>query len=124
MGCADIEPNDLCLLSIRRPCASPTSNNVAAATDCGVTFDRDELLNESLFFGFDHARSAIAERTQDLHTARPHFSLGYQTPAAFAGALAATGSDPVLDKGFPSPPVAQPAPHGVTETAEALIAAG
>jgi len=26
--------------------------------------------------------------------------------------------------GFASPPVAQPAPYGVTETAEALIAAG
>jgi hypothetical protein len=29
-----------------------------------------------------------------------------------------------LKKGFASPPVAQPAPDGVTETAEALIAAG
>jgi len=45
---------------------------------------RDELLNESLFFGLDHARSAIAEWRQDFNTARPHSSLGYQTPAAFA----------------------------------------
>ena len=37
---------------------------------------RDELLNESLFFGFDHARSAIAEWVQDYNTARPHASLG------------------------------------------------
>ena len=49
---------------------------------------RDELLNESLFFGLDHARSAIAEWRQDFNTARPHSSLGYQTPAAFAGTLA------------------------------------
>lgn len=74
---------------------------------------RDELLNESLSFGLDHARSAIAEWRQDFNTARPHSSLGYQTPAAFAGILAAAGS-----------PVAQTAPYGITETAQALIAAG
>ncbi|MEZ5654265.1 MAG: IS3 family transposase [Sphingobium sp.] len=85
---------------------------------------RDELLNESLFFGLDHARSAIAEWRQDFNTARPHSSLGYQTPAAFAGTLSATGSNTELIDGFASPPVAQPAPYGVTETAEALIAAG
>ena len=85
---------------------------------------RDELLNESLFFGLDHARSAIAEWRQDFNTARPHSSLGYQTPAAFAGTLTATGSDASLDKGFASPPVAEPAPNGVTETVETLIAAG
>lgn len=28
---------------------------------------RDELLNESLFFGFDHNRSAIAEWREDLY---------------------------------------------------------
>jgi transposase InsO family protein len=37
---------------------------------------RDELLNESLFFGLDHARSAIAEWREDFNTARPHSSLG------------------------------------------------
>ena len=58
------------------------------------------------------------------NTARPHSSLGYQTPAAFAGTLAATGSDAALIEGFASPPVAQPAPYGVTKTVEALIAAG
>ncbi len=74
---------------------------------------RDELLNESLFFGLDHARSAIAEWRHDFNTARPHSSLGYQTPAAFAEMITAAGH-----------PVAQPAPNGVTETVEALIAAG
>jgi transposase InsO family protein len=85
---------------------------------------RDELLNESLFFGLDHARSAIADWVEDFNTARPHSSLGYQTPAAFAGTLAATGYDASLDGGSAPPPVAHPAPHGVTETVEALIAAG
>ncbi|RWM43777.1 MAG: hypothetical protein EOR79_36370 [Mesorhizobium sp.] len=58
------------------------------------------------------------------NTARPHSSLGYQTPSAFAGTLASTGSDAALNEGFASPPVAQTAPYGVTETAEALIATG
>ena len=61
---------------------------------------RDELLNESLFFSIDHARSAIAEWREDFNTARPHSSLGYQTPAAFAGTLTATAYDASLDKGF------------------------
>jgi putative transposase len=85
---------------------------------------RDELLNESLFFGLDHARSSISEWVEDFNTARPHSSLGYQTPAAFAEAFTATGSDASLDMGCASPPVAQPAPYGVTETVGALIAAG
>ncbi len=85
---------------------------------------RDELLNESLFFGLDHARSAIAEWREDFNTARPHSSLGYQTPAAFAATLPATGYDAALIDSFASPPVAQPAPYGVTETAQALVAAG
>jgi len=71
---------------------------------------RDELLNESRFFGLDHAPSAIAEWRQDFNTTRPHFSLGYQTPAAFAGTLTATGSDASLDNGDASPPVALPRP--------------
>jgi transposase InsO family protein len=85
---------------------------------------RDELLNESLFFGLDHARSAIAEWREDFNTARPHSSLGYQTPADFAEAIAATGSDAALFGGSASSLVAQPAPHGVAETVEALIATG
>ncbi|MBP2236112.1 transposase InsO family protein [Sinorhizobium kostiense] len=38
---------------------------------------RDELLNESLFFGLRHARSAISEWVDDYNT-RPHSSLGYR----------------------------------------------
>lgn len=60
---------------------------------------RDELLNESLFFGLDHARSAIAEWWEDFNTARPHSSLGYQTPTAYAEVITATGSDAVLMEG-------------------------
>lgn len=85
---------------------------------------RDELLNESLFFDLDHARSAIAEWREDVNTARPHSSLGYQTLAAYAEVIIATGSDAVLMEGSAPPPVAFPAPQGVTKTAEAVIANG
>jgi putative transposase len=85
---------------------------------------RDELLNESLFFGLAHARSATFDWVNDYNTARPHSSLGYQTPAAYAEVITATGSSAALIEGSAPPPVAQPAPHGVTKTAEALIAPG
>jgi putative transposase len=52
---------------------------------------RDELLNETLFFGLDHARSVISAWVADYNATRPHSALGYQTPAAFAAKLAAMG---------------------------------
>ena len=64
---------------------------------------RDELLNESLFIDLDQARRLIGDWVTDYNTARPHSSLGYKTPAAYARTLTA--------------------PKGVT-LAEALIAAG
>lgn len=85
---------------------------------------RDELLNESLFFGLDHARSAIAEWANDYNHFRPHSSLGYQTPAAYAETIAATGSNATRYGSLAFPPVAHTAPFGVSKTAEALIAAG
>jgi putative transposase len=36
---------------------------------------RDELLNETLFFGLDHARRVIGTWADDYNTARPHSSL-------------------------------------------------
>jgi len=85
---------------------------------------RDELLNESLFFGLDHARSAIAEWANDYNNFRPHSSLGYQTPADYAGIIAATGSNATQYESFAFPPVAPTTPFGLSKTAEALIAAG
>ncbi|WP_112994671.1 IS3 family transposase [Rhizobiales bacterium] len=85
---------------------------------------RDELLNESLFFGLDHARSAIADWAADYNHFRPHSSLGYQTPAGYAGIIAATGSNAAQDESFAFPPVAPAAPFGVFKPAETLIAAG
>ncbi|MRH98841.1 IS3 family transposase [Agrobacterium tumefaciens] len=85
---------------------------------------RDELLNKSLFFGLDHARSAIAEWAEDYNNFRPHSSLGYQTPADYAGSIAATGSNAAQNESFAFPPVAHTAPLGVFKTAGALIATG
>jgi hypothetical protein len=86
---------------------------------------RDEFLNESLFFGLDHARSAIAEWADDHNNLRPHSSLGYQTPRQTI-----QGSSPQ-----PAPTLRNveasrfrrllPPRHlRILKTAEALIAAG
>ncbi|TWB09610.1 integrase-like protein [Rhizobium sp. ERR 1071] len=85
---------------------------------------RDELLNESLFFGLNHAHNAIAEWADDYNHFRPHSSLGYKTPADFAGTIAATGSNAAQDESFAFPPVAHTAPLGVFKTAGALVATG
>ena len=73
---------------------------------------RDELLNETLFFGLDHARLKLAAWAEDYNTSRPHSSIGYQTPADHAARLMAA-----------EPPVAYPAPKGVTHI-ETLAAVG
>jgi transposase InsO family protein len=48
---------------------------------------RDELLNESLFIDLDQARQLIGASVTDNNIARPHSSLGYKTPAAYAGTI-------------------------------------
>jgi len=52
---------------------------------------RDELLNETLFFGLDHARSALARWVADYNNTRPHSALGYQAPAIYAAQFTAMG---------------------------------
>jgi putative transposase len=84
---------------------------------------RDELLNECLFFGLADARLAIGDWVNDYNTTRPHSSLDYKTPAAFADHLTAIGRRAALADGSALRPIAQPAPNGVSTT-EALIAAG
>lgn len=48
---------------------------------------RDELLNESLFFGLDHARIRISTWADDYNHRRPHSALGYIPPSAYAANL-------------------------------------
>ena len=84
---------------------------------------RDELLNESLFFGFDHARTKIAAWVDDYNERRPHSALGYVAPSAYAANLSATSDRLRNPDQLRRSNVAPPAPHGV-KPAEALIAAG
>ena len=44
-------------------------------------------LNEHLFFSMSHARAVIAGWAADYNLARPHSSIGYRTPAAYAAPL-------------------------------------
>ena len=84
---------------------------------------RDEFLNETLFFDLDDARSKVIEWVSDYNGERPHSSLRYQTPAAYAATFTATGDRLRNPDQLRRSPVAPPAPHGVQKT-ETLIAAG
>jgi putative transposase len=74
---------------------------------------RDELLNETLFFGIAEARSKIAAWVADYNGERPHSSLKYQTPAAYAATFTATGDRLRNPDQLRRSPVAPPAPIGV-----------
>ena len=85
---------------------------------------RDELLNETLFTSLDHAREKIAAWTWDYNTRRPHSSLGYATPAAFAAELKKQGAASLrIAGGYATQPLASPA-HMGNNNAEALIKTG
>ena len=77
---------------------------------------RDELLNETLFFTIGQARSIMARWVDDYNTERPHSSLGYATPAAFAAELE-------KQRAGLNPPVASPALMR-DNTGRSLVAAG
>lgn len=64
---------------------------------------RDELLNRELFLGLDEARYVLDEWRLDYNHRRPHSSLNWQTPAAFAATL----EDPMAGV-FPAAPHADP----------------
>ncbi len=70
---------------------------------------RDELLNETIFYDLDHARSALARWVDAYNRQRPHSALGYMTPAAFAGTFTATGGRLRNPDQLRRPPVAPPA---------------
>ncbi len=77
---------------------------------------RDELLNETLFFTIGQARAIIGRWAHDYNTERPHSSLGYATPAAFAAELE-------KQRAGLTPPVASPALMR-DNTGRPLVAAG
>jgi putative transposase len=84
---------------------------------------RDELLNETLFFGLDHARNKIEVWTDDYNSQRPHSSLGYLTPVEYAANLSATCDRLRNPNQLRRSHVAHTALNGVT-SAETLIATG
>ena len=66
---------------------------------------RDECLNASWFGNLFEARRKIAAWKEEYNEERPHSSLGYRTPAAFAASLERCGKDatlenPAKDAGF------------------------
>jgi transposase InsO family protein len=49
---------------------------------------RNELRHAELFISLAEAGYLARKRRRDYDTRRPHWSLGYRTPAAFAASLA------------------------------------
>src|SRR6478672_5812858 len=84
---------------------------------------RDELLNETLFFDLDDARAKIAHWVADYNIRRPHSSLKYLTPAAYAAHLTATDDRLRNPDQLRRSSVAPPAPLDV-QNPETLTAAG
>jgi putative transposase len=78
---------------------------------------RDELLNATIFYDLDHARSTLARWTAAYNQKRPHSALGYLTPAEFAGAFTATGDRLRNPDQLRRSPVAPPAPLRQTQPA-------
>jgi putative transposase len=68
---------------------------------------RDELLNETLFRSLPDARAKLEAWRHDFNEVRPHSSLGYLTPRAFAEALhGETGRHAARDDGPARRPIA------------------
>jgi hypothetical protein len=73
---------------------------------------RDELLNETLFFGLDHAPEKFSVWVSDYNHLHPHSSLGYATPPKYAATLTATADRLRNPDQLRQSPVATSAPSG------------
>ena len=98
----------------------PMQNGICEAFNSKM---RDELLNETLFFGLDHAREIVAEWVADYNAARPHSAIGYLTPAAFAAQLTAMGDQLHVTEAFRCSPIA-PSAQADNYQPSALVSAG
>jgi putative transposase len=98
----------------------PMQNGICEAFNSNM---RDKLLNETLFFGLDHARSAVAYLVADYNATRPHSALGYQPPAPYAAQLAAMGDRLHETETFRRSPINPSAQAGNCH-ASALVSAG
>ncbi len=68
---------------------------------------RDECLNQFWFVNLLEARERIEAWRRDYNQARPHSSLGYQTPAEFAAQVAGRGASPPTPLALPKPELTQ-----------------
>jgi putative transposase len=82
---------------------------------------RDEVLNETLFFSLVAAKTIIAAWADDFNTSRSYSALNYQTSAAYAAKLTATGLHAALHDGSTFRPVARSARKSINQE-KALIA--
>ena len=98
----------------------PQQNGICEAFNARM---RDELLNETLFFGLDHTRCALARWVADYNHRRPHSAIGYATPAAYAARLTATDGRLRAVDALRQPPVAPSARERQSE-APAPVSAG
>jgi len=73
---------------------------------------RDELLNRELFLSLAEARWVVDRWRLDYNHRRPHSSLDYQTPAAYAAGCVA--SAPKLASATPQPPSPLQQPSRIT----------
>ena len=89
-------PCNAMLPGARRPASTGTSSPRQADPNAFVeSFNgrmRDEFPNETLFFDIDDARTKVAVWVADCNGERPHSSLQYLTPAAYAATLTATSA--------------------------------
>ena len=86
---------------------------------------RDELLNAELFANLREAKAMAAAWQSDYNRRRPHSSLGYQTPAAYAARCGLAAADAALGAPPQTPPGALPLDPGFfpcTERGEPLLA--
>jgi putative transposase len=70
---------------------------------------RDELLNETIFFDLDHARSTLARWTAAYNQKRPHLALGYLTVRRIRGNLHRNERSAAQPRRATPSPVAPPA---------------
>lgn len=84
------EPNRRNWLLVE-PCnAEVIHQHAMIVADCLNGQMRDELLNDTLFLGLDHAREKVTAWVDDYNNRRTHSALAYQTPAVYAVSLSET----------------------------------
>ncbi|MEM6459416.1 MAG: transposase [Planctomycetota bacterium] len=72
---------------------------------------RDELLNRELFLGLDEARYVLDAWRLDYTHRRPHSSLNWQTPAAYAASIEDDPVAGVFPAASPADPPVGPTPR-------------